>query len=158
MNYQLELKKQIQAILDASEVHASAEEIFHNIDLQTLGQSFPSIPYTLWQLFEHISRSQNDILAYISGKDYQALRWPDDSWPKDSAPKNKSEWETNLKQFKKDRQKLLKILNDKKIDLFDLVPNQQQGHTYLREFLTVASHTSYHLGQVVNLRRLLKDW
>ena len=32
------------------------------------------------------------------------------------------------------------------------------GQTLLREVLLVADHTSYHLGQLVNLRRALGSW
>jgi uncharacterized damage-inducible protein DinB len=43
------------------------------------------------------------------------------------------------------------------VDLFAGNPHGT-GQTYLRELLLVADHTSYHLGQMVAVRRALRLW
>ena len=46
---------------------------------------------------------------------------------------------------------------DSRIDLFARIPHGT-GQTYLRELLLAADHTSYHLGQMVVVRRALGIW
>jgi uncharacterized damage-inducible protein DinB len=46
---------------------------------------------------------------------------------------------------------------DQTVDLFAPIPHGT-GQTYLRELLLVADHTSYHLGQMVVVRRALGIW
>ena len=52
---------------------------------------------------------------------------------------------------------MAKLVADKKTDLFARIPNGS-GQTILREALLIADHNSYHLGQIVILRRLLGVW
>jgi len=44
-----------------------------------------------------------------------------------------------------------------KLDLTAAIPHGE-GRTYLREILLVADHNAYHLGQIVQARKLLGDW
>ena len=48
-------------------------------------------------------------------------------------------------------------LDDPAVDLFARIPHGD-GQTVLREAMLVADHNSYHLGQLVLLRRLLGAW
>ena len=49
------------------------------------------------------------------------------------------------------------IARDTAIDLFAKIPHGE-GQTYMREILLVADHASYHVGQLVLLRRALGNW
>ncbi len=49
------------------------------------------------------------------------------------------------------------MIADPACDLFAKVP-AGTGQTFLREFLLVADHTAYHVGQLVAVRRLLGQW
>ena len=43
-------------------------------------------------------------------------------------------------------------------DLYALVPTGKGQQTYLRAVLLVSDHNSYHLGQIVAVRRALGAW
>ena len=49
------------------------------------------------------------------------------------------------------------LVEDPARDLTAEIPHGE-GRSYLREVLLVADHNAYHLGQVVELRRLLGAW
>jgi uncharacterized damage-inducible protein DinB len=49
------------------------------------------------------------------------------------------------------------MIDDPDIDLTARVPHGT-GQTYLREILIVIDHTSYHVGQLIAVRRLLGAW
>jgi len=50
-----------------------------------------------------------------------------------------------------------RLVRDPRTDLFARIPHGT-GQTVLREALVLADHNSYHLGQLVLLRRLLGAW
>jgi hypothetical protein len=43
-------------------------------------------------------------------------------------------------------------------DLLTPIPHAPEGQTLLREALLLADHNSYHLGQLVLLRKMLDAW
>ena len=59
--------------------------------------------------------------------------------------------------MKRDRQTMQRLVRDLGTDLFARIPHGT-GQTVLREALVLADHNSYHLGQLVVLRRLLGAW
>ncbi len=50
-----------------------------------------------------------------------------------------------------------KLVSSPKTDLFAKIP-WGGGQTILREALLVADHNSHHLGQLIDVRRLLGIW
>ena len=49
------------------------------------------------------------------------------------------------------------LVSDESTDLFARIPHGE-GQTVLREALVAADHNSYHLGELVLLRRILGAW
>jgi hypothetical protein len=49
------------------------------------------------------------------------------------------------------------LVTNPKTDLYARIP-WGDGQTILREALLVADHNAYHIGQLVDLRRLLGAW
>ena len=70
------------------------------------------LPYSIWQITEHIRIAQKDILDFSANTNYKELNWPDDYWPKDAAPENEAEWEKSLKQIDDDLNEFIELLND----------------------------------------------
>ena len=115
------------------------------------------LPYSPWQLLEHIRLAQEDILDFCRNPNYTERSWPADYWPALPEPPDAKAWDASVAAYKRDRQALEKMIRDPKCDLFATVP-AGSGQTFLREFLLVADHTAYHVGQLVAMRRLLGAW
>jgi hypothetical protein len=54
--------------------------------------------------------------------------------------------------FRKDLQAMERLVSDRKVDLYARIA-WGDGQTILREALLLADHNSYHLGQLVMLRK-----
>ena len=117
----------------------------------------PGVPHTAWQLLEHMRIAQSDILEFSRDAKHKSPPWPEGYWPKTEAPPNAASWNNSLRSFRADLKAMAKLVADKKTDLFAKIPHGT-GQTILREALLVADHNSYHLGQMVLLRRLLGTW
>jgi uncharacterized damage-inducible protein DinB len=72
-------------------------------------------------------------------------------------PPDAGAWGRSSDAFRRDREDLKRLALDPSIELFAAVPHGT-GQTYLREFLLVIDHNSYHLGQLVSLRGQLGCW
>ena len=112
--------------------------------------------HTIWQLVEHVRLAQEDILRYTLDRDWRSPEWPEGYWPKTQRPSGR-EWGASLAAFRRDLESVVALVNDPKMDLSAELPHGE-GRTYLRQVLLVADHNAYHLAQIVDARRLLKDW
>ena len=120
------------------------------------GAKAAGLPHTAWQLLFHIQIAQFDILDFSRNPKYEQRLWPEGYWPKKPAPR-KGEWEKSVHRFRADLAAFRKLVADPRTDLHARIP-WGDGQTILREALLIADHTSYHLGQLVLLRRALGAW
>jgi hypothetical protein len=152
-----ELRSHLIKLLDWSDAHVGFDSAVEGIPSVLRGKQPDGLPYSPWQLLEHMRITQRDILDFCRDPAYKQPKWPDDYWPKASAPRSADEWEESVASYRDDREALLKLITDPALDLFALVPHGQ-GQTYLREALLIADHSAYHLGELVAVRRLLGAW
>jgi DinB family protein len=114
-------------------------------------------PFTPWRLLEHIRISQWDIVEFTKSAKHVSPEWPEGYWPNSDAPPDAATWDKSVAQVERDRRSMERLVRDAAIDLFAPIPHGT-GQTVLREALVLADHNSYHLGQLVLLRRLLGAW
>jgi uncharacterized damage-inducible protein DinB len=139
------------------DAHANFDTAVAKIPVELRGKQPPGVPYSPWQIVEHLRRAQHDILDFCRNADYQELEWPDDYWPKASEPPEPGAWDESIAQYREDRRALQDLTLDPKLDLYARIPHGS-GQTYLREIVLAADHASYHIGQLVLVRRLLGIW
>lgn len=144
-------------LLNKGNAHVSLDDSLKNIPFDLLGKKPQNLPYSLWQIAEHIRISQSDILEFSRDANYKSPQWPEGYWPENPTPSSEEEWEKCVLQIKEDRKTFISLLKDSADNLF--IPfDYGNGQTLLREALVLADHNSYHTGEIVVLRRLLDDW
>jgi hypothetical protein len=151
------LRQQLAAVLSWKEAHAGFDAVVAEIPPAARGNRPANVPYSPWQLLEHLRITQHDILDFCVNADYEEMKWPDDYWPARPEPPSESAWDESVRRYRDDRAALERLATDDSVDLFARIPHGS-GQTYLRELLLVADHTAYHVGQLVILRRLLGNW
>jgi hypothetical protein len=130
------------------------EQILEDVSFQQAGIQFPQLPYTFYQVFEHIRKAQKDILDYCTDTQYVELKWPDDYWPENPAPADDQNWQLIKSQFFKDRQELVQLLSESHTSIFEPLANGPK-HNLFREVLLIIEHNAYHTGQLMVLKRLM---
>ena len=151
------LRSHLTDLLTARQAHCTFEDAVAHMPPDRRGERPETLPYSVWELAEHIRRAQRDILDYCRDPHYEADEWPDAYWPDATAPADEAAWDECLSQVQTDREALCDLVTDPTIDLHDTVPSSDE-HTYLREAMLVADHTAYHVGQIVTVRRQLNLW
>lgn len=137
--------------------HATFDDVVQGIPPTYYGQQPDGVPYSLWQLLEHMRLTQRDILDFCRDPDYVEPSWPDDYWPDAQEPPEAYAWSQSIVQFRNDLEAMKNLITNPDIDLIGQIPHGD-GQTYLREALLLADHNAYHLGQMVVVRRLLGIW
>jgi hypothetical protein len=115
------------------------------------------LPYSIWQVAEHIRLTQRDILEFCYDPEYQERHWPDDYWPQSADPPDESTWQATCTAVADDRNALARLVRDSARSLVAPIPHGD-GQTLLREAVLVIDHTAYHVGQIVLLRKALGAW
>jgi hypothetical protein len=151
------LRDHFSRVLAWQEAHGTFDAAVEGIPSSHRGRVPQGLPYSPWQLLEHLRITQHDILDFCRNPDYAELRWPDDYWPKSPAPPSDSAWDESVRRFTQDRAAMQALAADRSVDLLTSIPHGS-GQTYLREILLAADHTSYHVGQLIVVRRLLGIW
>lgn len=139
------------------DAHVSFDQVVANVPPDLRGQAPANLPYSLWQLLEHLRITQWDILDFCRNAKYEGIKWPDDYWPPTTTPPTATAWDESVRRFKADRQALHDMAKDLTLDLHGKIPHGN-GQTYLRELVLVIDHSAYHVGQLVLVRRLLGIW
>jgi DinB family protein len=151
------MREHLARALAWGDAHVSFDDAVAGIEPGLRGKRPPGVPYSPWQLIEHLRIAQHDILDFCRNPEYHELDWPADYWPSDPVPPSSKAWEASLEQYGRDREALRELALDPSIRLDAPIPHGT-GQTYLRELLLTFDHTAYHVGQLVVLRRLLADW
>lgn len=151
------IREHLVKLLGWEDAHTSFESAVADLSADLRGTKPPHLPYSPWQLVEHLRITQADILDFCRNPKYRELKWPDDYWPSSGSPTDSAGWEKSVRDFLRDRTALQDLSRDPKITLEARIPHGE-GQTYLREILLAVDHTAYHIGELVVVRRLLGAW
>jgi hypothetical protein len=149
------LRQHLANLLRMKGAHLTFQAAISDFPAHLRGVRPPGAPHSAWQLVQHMRLAQQDILDFSRNPAYQEKKFPDDYWPAEEAPPSEASWNASVRQFQSDLEEVQALLADTTRDLVAAIPHGQ-GQTLLREALLVADHNSYHLGQLMFLRKMLE--
>lgn len=146
------LKEQLTTAIGGGESHILFDKVVEDFPFDKAGTKLPGAPHSAWELLEHMRIAQSDILEFSRDSSHKSPKFPDGYWPKTSAPADEGEWKAAIQRFQHDAKEMESLIQ--RSDLFAKIPHGK-GQTLLREALVVSNHNSYHLGELVFLKRML---
>jgi hypothetical protein len=154
-----ELRNQLVALLDGGEAHATFADAVADFPVKLRGVVPDGLPYSAWQILEHICIAQRDILDFSAPPTggYQPMEWPAAYWPKAAEPASPEAWDRSIAAIDADLEKFKKLILRPEADLAKPFL-WGTGQNLLREALLIADHNAYHVGELIVLRRLLGAW
>jgi hypothetical protein len=154
-----ELHKQLAALLDGGQAHAKFDEAVADFPLSLRGVVPNGLPYSAWQIVEHIRIAQHDILNFSAPPTggYHGLKWPDEYWPQEPIPASAEAWDRSIERINADREQFKALIAKPNADLAKPFL-WGTGQNLLRQALLIADHTAYHTGELIVVRRLLGAW
>src|SRR5580698_1690294 len=98
-----EIRKEIVNLLTKKQAHASLEDVVRGFPAALRGVVVDGLPYSAWQLVDHMRIAQHDILKFSTDAKYKSPKWPDGYWAKKPAPPSATAWTAAVKQIAADR-------------------------------------------------------
>ena len=145
---------ELTALLDGGNAHVTFAQALADLPAALRNQPVPGVPYTIWHLVEHLRIAQEDIVEFCVNPQHVSPEWPAGYWPAANATVDEAGWQAALHAIAHDQQRFIDLLNDPATDFFAPLAHGD-GQNILREALLIGDHASYHIGQLVLLRRLL---
>ena len=145
------LRKVIGRALSGENSHTATAHLFDRLGWRLAGIRPGNAAHSIFDLLVHISFWQNWGIKWLDGEKPPLPRSETASWPGNPSPKNADEWRNKVRDFR------LGLKGLQKRALKDLL--QKNGtQTRLEMLHLLATHASYHAGQVVALRQMLNAW
>src|ERR1035441_8261134 len=115
-----ELLKQLEALLGGGQRPATIADAVRDFPVELRGIAPAGLPYSAWQLLEHMRLALDDILNFSAPPTggYQELPWPDAYWPKENAPASPAAWDRSIAAVEKDLERFKALLAKPNADLY----------------------------------------
>ncbi|MFQ5789719.1 MAG: DinB family protein [Acidobacteriota bacterium] len=146
------LESTVSHALSGKGAHIEAVSALEGLDWKLAGSRPHGAPYSIFELLSHIIYWQDWVVKWLDGKEPPIPKHASGSWPVREGPRSAEEWEKVTGRFKKGLDELNRRSREQ-----DLL-SKQRKKTPLKMLHTIASHNSYHLGQVALLRRISGGW
>ena len=157
MTNEQQIRQQIAKLLDWGDAHADFRTAVEDFPDDLRGEVPSGYSRSAWELLEHMRIALWDIVEFTKDARHKSPPWPDGYWPPFRTPPQEEAWQQSVQSFVDLVEEMRGLILDRHRPLLEPLP-RGQGQTLMREALLVADHNSYHLGQLVQLRKALKAW
>jgi len=151
------LREQLIELLRGGDTHIKADAALADVSPQFRNVRPAANAHSIWEELEHLRIAQEDILRYTIDASWNSPEFPGGFWPGKAESVTDEMWKASVDGFFADVEEAITFVQDAMLDLTAAIPHGE-GRTYLRDVLIVADHNAYHLGQIVQARKLLGDW
>jgi hypothetical protein len=148
------LREQLISLLEGGNAHLSFDDFVKDFPVDKCGVRLEGLPYTAWQVLEHMRIAQWDILEFSRDANHASPKWPKGYWPAEDQTGSPALWNETVEKFQTDLDAFSDLVRDAATDLYAQIPHGT-GQTILREALVLADHTSNHLGALILMSRML---
>ncbi len=146
------LEKTIGNALSGKGSHVATKSLFAGLGWKAAGARPEGVPHSIFQLLNHLSYWQDWGVKWLDGEDPPVPKHAAGGWPGSPSPTSSQEWQRAVRAF---RSGLVKL--ERQSREADLLATRGK-HNRLGMLQSLASHNSYHIGQVALLRQMLGAW
>jgi hypothetical protein len=149
------LRTHVLYVLRGGGAHLSFDDFVNSFPADLCNRHIEGLPYTPWQVLEHMRIAQWDILEFSRDPNHVSPEFPKGYWPGKDDLGTATSWQKTVADFRNDLKQMEALVEDPSTDLYARIPHGQ-GQTILREALLIADHNAYHLGVLAVMARLVK--
>jgi hypothetical protein len=149
------LREHLLYLLRGGGAHVNFDDAVKDFPEELFNAKADGVPYTPWQLLEHMRIAQWDIVEFSRDAAHVSPPWPEGYWPAPGGEADRAAWDGSVEAVRAGLGRMAAMVEDPATDLHAPIVHGT-GQTVLREALLVADHNAYHLGALVTLRRVLE--
>jgi len=157
MTHDQQIRQQLAKTLDWREAHADFRTVVDDFPPGLRGEVPPGFTHSAWELLVHMRVALWDIVEFTKDTRHKSPPWPDGYWPPEPLPPQEEAWGQCVQSIVDLLEEMRGLVLDRSRPLLEPL-HRGQGQTLMREAMLVADHNSYHLGQLVQIRKALKSW
>ena len=150
------IRKHVLYLLRTGGAHLSFEDFVGSFPPDLCNRKINGLPYTAWQVLEHMRLAQWDILEFSRDADHVSPEFPKGYWPEPEKLGTPALWQKTIDEFRNDLQQMEALVENPATDLYAKIAHGD-GQTILREALLIADHNAYHLGALAVMARIVKS-
>ncbi len=151
------LRQQLLELLRGGNAHMGFGEIVADFPLKFMNEKTQNMPYSFWQIVEHMRITQWDILEFVRNPRHVSPHYPEGYRPDPARMADKAMWLKTISDFRADLTAIQQMVINPVTNLFAPIPHARE-YTIFREILLVADHNAYHLGELAILRQVMDLW
>jgi hypothetical protein len=151
------LREHLLYLLNTDGAHVDFASAMKGLPEAMRGTRPEGAPHSAWELLEHMRITQRDVLDSILDAKHVSPEFPAGYWPGQAAPADAKAWDKSVQAFQTDFKAIIDLAASDSLDLLAPIPHAD-GQTVMRKLLMLADHTSYHMGQLVQVRKMLGSW
>jgi uncharacterized damage-inducible protein DinB len=143
-------------LLRGKGAHADPVACFDGLTLEQAGARPLGTEQSIWQLLWHLNYWMDYELRSMVGPEVPYPEHATVSWPEQPAPPSVEAWQRERQRFGDQLDRLAQLATEPAG--FGKTVHPKAGETVGDVLWQMVAHNSYHIGQVVQLRRTLGAW
>ena len=151
------VREHLLGLLAGKDAHVGFDAAVEGMPWERAGERPHGLPHSVWELVEHLRMALWDLVEFSRDPHHESPPWPEGYWPPAAGPPGEEAWQASLDSYRRHVGEMRALIEDRGKDLFEPFP-WGDGQTLAREAMLAADHAGYHLGQIVQVRRLLGEW
>lgn len=129
------------------------EQVLEGLEWQLAAVRPEGMPHSIFQVVNHMVYWLDFSRQWLEGHKPPTPEHAAESWPGATSPEDAEEWSATVDRF----QEGLAGFNQW-VESGELFNDRGSGKTAVEIIQMIATHNSYHTGQIASLRRLVGDW
>ena len=126
-------------------------KVFENLTFSIVTQKIPETPKTLWQILNHLIIWQEDQLLLVAGNVPKKLMPEIETWIEAEMPTDQQDIDNAVATFNTQLHTIKKILPALSLEQTDI-------EFKLKKLQDMSNHLSFHLGEIILMRRQCKTY
>src|ERR1051325_4300168 len=122
MGDQASWRRIVASSLDWDQAHATLDASIANLPKELRGKRPSGLAHSIWELLDHIRRTQHDLLEFMANDKYHEPKWPDDYWPSSADPENDAAWDACVDAIHSSATAIAAFTMDESRDLTAKIP------------------------------------
>lgn len=147
------IAKSLKLALDGHNSHLSAPVVLEGLTVDIAGKQIENAPYTIWQQICHIQFWQERFIAHLKGESLPRVLKAADGWAETTSPSDEAELNEVIQKLLTGIKEVKQLINN--IETLKHPSNYDSSYNVITSLIT---HLSYHLGEIMALRRILGDY
>src|SRR5215210_5917821 len=96
------LREHLLHLLRGGGAHIKFEDATGGFPAEFYNARAEGVPYTPWQLLEHMRIAQWDILEFSRSAAHVSPKWPEGYWPEEGLAADEEDWQRSVEGFRAD--------------------------------------------------------